>query len=457
MTQSSILRFATLMGLVMAKLRVSIPLVADAGVCLLIAASLALPYAKAAQMSAGPATGIYRQPSLALAPFPRLMGMNIGTANYLQPGVLNRITKLDIVILGFYPGWHENGRSMGDVVRVLRTMNPHLLIGQYTVLDGAYKEGLHWFDNDIARKLERRDWWLRTPSGHVAQWSAEYDNYDTNFTKWTHPDSKGRRYPQWLAEHDYKAFFKSGMFNIWYFDDVNYRPRLPFANWKQDGRMQESHSQSVEHAYRQGQADEWAAARQLDPNILFMGNADNDLHYPSFRNKLQGAFLEGLMGYKWSLMTWGGWGRVMRRYHAIFHNLAYPKIVGFNVAGSPRDYRFFRFAFASCLMDNGYFSFTDKKKMYTSVPWFDEYNIKLGQPTDPPQLQPWQNGVYRRRFQYGMALVNPTTEPRTVAIPPGYRRFYGQQDPRVNNGLPVSQLTLPPRDGIILVTLTTPP
>lgn len=387
-----------------------------------------------------------------LGSFPRLMGMNIGAANYLKPRILHRIIKLDIVILNFYPGWHEEWRSIRYVVQRLKTLNPRLLVGQYTDLDEAYTGGpAYWFNNDIAEKLRHRDWWLRGYSGHRVQWTTVNHTYEINFTRWTHPDSRGRRYPEWLAQRDYRTVFAKAPFDIWYFDDVNLRERVHYANWKQNGGMQNSYSSSVERAYRDGQADEWAEARRLDPNILLMGNADNNLHYQAYRNRLQGAFLEGLMGYRWSLMTYGGWDRMMHRYHAIFHNLAYPRIVGFNVAGSPKDYRFFRFAFASCLMDNGYFSFTNKKKIYTSVPWFDEYNVKLGQPLDPPQTKPWRNGVYRRRFQYGMVLLNPTGHTETVHLSPGYRRFRGAQDPRVNNGQPVSSLTLPARDGIVLI------
>jgi hypothetical protein len=38
-----------------------------------------------------------------------------------------------------------------------------------------------------------------------------------------------------------------------------------------------------------------------------------------------------------------------------------------------------------------------------------------------------------------------------VQIEPGWRRLLARQDPATNNGQPVTQLTLQPKDGIVLV------
>ena len=42
---------------------------------------------------------------------------------------------------------------------------------------------------------------------------------------------------------------------------------------------------------------------------------------------------------------------------------------------------------------------------------------------DPPQSRAYQNGVYMRRFENGMALVNPRGQwnADTVQIEPGYQ------------------------------------
>jgi putative glycosyl hydrolase-like family 15 (GHL15) protein len=82
---------------------------------------------------------------------------------------------------------------------------------------------------------------------------------------------------------------------------------------------------------------------------------------------------------------------------AVMQNTRAPKIVAFNVQG-PVDYRVFRYAYTSCLLDDGYFSFNDKVVMYSSVPWFDEYDFKLGEALSGPPAAAWSQGVWRRDF-----------------------------------------------------------
>jgi hypothetical protein len=60
--------------------------------------------------------------------------------------------------------------------------------------------------------------------------------------------------------------------------------------------------------------------------------------------------------------------------------------------------------------------------------------------------------VYRRNFEHGTVLVNPKGNgAKTVTIEAGYHRFQGNQAPAVNNGQPVTSVTLADRDGIFLV------
>lgn len=103
-------------------------------------------------------------------------------------------------------------------------------------------------------------------------------------------------------------------------------------------------------------------------------------------------------------------------------------------------------------MNNGYYSYTDQNKGYGSLPWFDEYDVSLGQPTQGVQTSPWSKGVYRRLFQKGMVLVNPTGSNVTVNVGYSYKRIAGRQDRSVNNGQAVNgNITIPAKDGIILV------
>jgi hypothetical protein len=390
--------------------------------------------------------------------FPRLMGMNIGEKHYHMPYYQQDLAKLDILILGFYKGWEpRKGYTHAAAVRDIQARNPRLLIGQYTVLNEARDVPNDNAMAEVVAKLGWNGWWLRDANGERVQWSRQYSAWETNFTQWAKPDANGERYPQWSMRRNYEAFFRDvPEMRIWYTDNVMHRPRVR-ADWDGDGMDDDPDDPRILAAWRQGYQAWWASIRVHHPDIWIVGNADSDLSEPEFAGQLDGAFLEGLMGKTWSLERRRGWAGMMQRYRDVGKHLRGPRIVGFNVWGNPNDYRFFRYAFASCLMGDGYFSFTDEKRGYSSVPWFDEYDVKLGKATSPTPSRPLRNGVWRRDFEHGVVLVNPGLLPQTVVLEPGLRHFAGKQAPERNNGLSVSPLSLPGKDGVVLIKSGTAP
>jgi hypothetical protein len=382
--------------------------------------------------------------------------MNIGAKNYDDSGYQAQLARLDAVILGFYPGWRSDtdGAVIRRAVQSMKAINPALKVGQYTILNEASEQTTNSANADLALKLDAMNWWLRDALTNAkTQWTTGYGAYDINQTEWASPDANGDRWPQWVAKrYNQKLFRPVPEFDIWYFDNVMTNSRVATANWKYDGLNWSSKDPTVAAAYRRGHAAEWQTAAAVAPGRLLMGNIDGDLSQPEYRGQLGAAFLEGLMGESYSMETWAGWLPMMQHYFAATANLRAPALVAFNVHGSPLDYRFFRYAFTSCLLGNAHFSFTDKAVGYSSVPWFDEYEVALGAPAEAASLSAWSNGVYRRRYDNAMVLVNPQTDPRTVTIEAGWRRLLAAQDPATNNGQAVTgTLTLPPKDGLILV------
>jgi len=403
--------------------------------------------------------GIFGLPVAAVAAattFPRLMSMNIGAKNYEDERYLQDMARMDIVILGFYRGWQPQGyadspsKAMRRVVREIKSLNPAILIGQYTILNEAYGNPNDVASKDLRDKLDANNWWLLNSAGRKVQWTAEYSAWETNFTHWTRPDAEGNRWPQWLAERNYTVFFRDiPEFDIVFLDNVMSNSRVT-ASFKADGRNASALDPEILAAHREGHVEYWNRIRKLQPKALLIGNTDNDLGNAQWRNQLDGAFLEALMGEHWSIERREGWGKMMERYRAVSQNTRQPRIIGFNVAGAVDDYRFFRYAYTSCLLDDGYFSYTDKARGYSSAPWFDEYDHKLGSALSAPPAAAWKAGIWRRDFQNGVVLVNPGAESRRVTIEPGLRRLAGKQDAAVNNGSAVGELTLGPRDGIVL-------
>ena len=389
------------------------------------------------------------------ASFPRLMGMNIGAKNYESAAYQAAMAKLDAVILGFYRGWHNGyaatpALAMRKAVQALKAINPKILVGQYTILGAALDDPNDTASLDVQTKLDAANWWLLNAAKRKVQYTREFGpTWEVNVSTWAPQDAKGERWPEWIAERNYKVFFRDiPELDIMFLDNVQ-NPRVA-ADWNLDGADEPLNSPAVLAANYAGHVAEWNRVRQLLPRVLLVGNTDNDLGNPEWKGRLDGGLLEGIMGEIWSIETRAGWPAAMARYRAVMQNTRAPKIVGFNVHGSPVDYRFFRYAYTSCLLDDGYFSFSDKAVMYSSVPWFDEYDFKLGQAVSGPPAAAWSQGVWRRDFQNGVVLVNPAIVSRKVTVGSGLRRLAGTQDPAFNDGAVVSQVTLGPKDGIVL-------
>ena len=383
------------------------------------------------------------------------MGMNIGAKNYQDADYQRDLARMDVVILGFYRGWQPDGYAptatlaMRKVVKAIKARNPRILVGQYTMLGEAYDDPDNPANRDMRDKLYTNNWWLLNAAGRKVQWTSQYRAWDVNLTTWSRADADGRRWPQWLAERDYAVFFRDiPELDIVFLDGVG-APRVT-ADWNLDGKDEDSNDPAVLAAHYAGHRAEWRRLRELAPKRLLIGNTDNDLANVEWQGQLDGGFLEALMGLNWSLETRGGWSRMMDRYRAVLQNTKPPKIVGFNVHGNPADYRFFRYAYTSCLLDDGYFSFTDSSRGYSSVPWFDEYDHKLGNALAPPPTKAWSQEVWRRDFQNGVVLVNPTSAAKTVKLEGGLARLAGKQDPATNSGASATEVTLAPKDGIVL-------
>lgn len=382
--------------------------------------------------------------------FPRLLGMNIGAKNYGDDDYLQRIARLDAVILGYYRGWKQGAMTIGDSVSRLKALNPKLLVGEYTILNESNNNPADTAQRDVQSKVNASGWWLRNTAGQQVQWTSTYNTWEINFTASALPDAAGQRYPQWLANRNAQALFSMAPFDIWYVDNVMRRPRVR-ADWTGRGIDKGGDDPATAAMWRQGYVAYVNAIRALRPSLIVMGNADGDLSEPEFSGLFDAVFLEGLMGETWSIEKTAGWPAMMARYLSVFTHLRPPRMVGFNVHGDPQDYRFFRLAYSSCLLGDGHFSFTNRAKGYSSVEWFDEYDQRLGAPLDPPPSQPGVGGVWRRRFEQGLVLVNPDPSAHYVDVGSGWSRLAGAQAPQINNALPVSgAFVMPPRDGLVL-------
>jgi hypothetical protein len=113
-----------------------------------------------------------------------------------------------------------------------------------------------------------------------------------------------------------------------------------------------------------------------------------------------------------------------------------------------------RFGLTVALMGDGYYAFDNGVFGHYVAWWYDEYDGAgrgvgwLGYPTGAPQLA---GGAMTRTFTNGLAIANPTSAPDSVRVPSGYRKLAGKQDPRHNDGAPVTgTLVVAAHDGYVL-------
>jgi hypothetical protein len=409
------------------------------------------------------------------ATFPRIGAYEIASAQrVVEPEFRQALSKHDIVILGMWRNWSGTGTvtntplTMRDVVvdikRRSAAAGKNIILGKYTVYNESFSSRSNGASRDRWDKLSsesgpgypvNNDWWARDKDGQVL--TSFESTWSTNVTDYVKRDANGFTWPEWAATRDYNEFFRDiPEFDMLFIDNWFHQPRIS-ADWNGDGSNDAKDAGWVQNAFREGLMSAVHRIRELNPRLMIMGNVDGHpvrgvgmLQEPEYKGQIAGLY-EGAIGRSWSHEKHHGWEVMMEQYQTTLAN-ARDNIVIMTVAGPAEDLVLMRYGLASCLMDDGYYYYTSKEDHYRSALWFDEFDVNLGRAIDPPQFEPWKNGVYRRRFENGMALVNPKGNgAQTIQIEDGYRRIAGRQDPVTNNGRPVSSVTIAERDGLILV------
>jgi hypothetical protein len=397
-------------------------------------------------------------------PFPRLAVSWVGHQTYGDPAVQAQLAHGDIALIGAWPGWRTNYTSSGTgiepVLQNIKAINPNILVFEYiknNEIDGTI--ATNGADSDLFNKLSAMNWYLYPvgTSGTPVP-SAWAGSTEINNTTFTHPDSNGDNWLSWFAKWAVRTLYAPApSFDGFVVDNVFTKSRVN-GDWQRNGTDVSSNSPQAGQWIRQGYASFFGTLHSLMPGKFQIGNIADWVQpgaiLTEYQGKLDGGGMEGMIGYSWSIETWGGWHSMMNGYHQAMAALGGPKLGIFCQVGDPTDYQSFRYGFTSTLMDDGYYAFNSMAGKNGDFPWFDEYNYqhKLGAAISSPSTTAWQNGVYRRDFANGIALVNPKGNgTQTVTLETNYKRITGTQAPSVNSGQTVLTLRLQDRDGIILL------
>jgi Hypothetical glycosyl hydrolase family 15 len=395
-------------------------------------------------------------------PFPRIGGIQIGgSKDYNDPTYQAELARQSVMVLGYAPGYRPGGESMATVVQQIKAINPDALVFLYTDIDALTPAGTD-AESPLRDKINAMNWWLSDGSSAATTTLADVvpsfygHGEDTiNNSPYTPKDSSGYDSIDWITRWYVSNYYTpnpdiDGLFQ----DNVFVRPRVA-GDWYEDGVVLASSDPKAAAALQAGYERWFQLARQLMPGKYQIGNIGSWASYgvpAGYEGMADGGEIEALIGKSYSIETWGGWQAMENEYYTIMSAVNSPKLVIFNQWGDPTDYQSMRYGLASCLMNDGYYSFTSLSGGYSGVVWFDEYNANLGDSTGAPPTGAWQKGVWRRDFTNGIALVNPKGNgPQTVTLETPFVKLSGTQDPAVNNGATVTQVTLQDRDGIILL------
>ena len=393
--------------------------------------------------------------------FPRVGGIQIGSPfNYNDPTYQAQLAKQSVAILADYPTLAPGGMSMQTVATRIKAINPNTLVFVYTNANqmrpdqalgtptwGAYRAA-----------VDANKWWLYSDKGLSALVSSGWggaDNWAINTTLFTPKDKNGNTWMDWMTQFYVNNYAKPApALDGFFMDNVFWRPYIN-GDWNRDGVIDSQTDPKVQAWFRQGYARYFSLLKTLMPGKYQLGNIGDwgapDSTLTEYQGLANGGVLEGYIGKSWSVETWGGWAATLAQYRKVMSAVAAPKLVIFNQWGSQTDYQGMRYGLGTCLLDDGYYSFTDNTQQYYGVVWFDELDQKLGAGLTKPTAA-WQKGVWRRDFDNGIVLVNPKGNgPQTVTLETSYIKIRGTQDPVVNNGQTVTTVTLKDRDGIILL------
>jgi hypothetical protein len=388
-------------------------------------------------------------------PFPRIGGTYISSPqNYDDPSYQKDLAKVDVSILSIYPGWEKTHGSMDKVAKNIKAMNPNTRVFVYVIAESFYDPTpVAW--TEWAAKVNKEKWWLLSGSSKVLS-DFGHDTYVLNVSTQGRKDSSGNLFGQWYANYVTNLFVKPNpTLDGLYTDNMFWKPRRD-GDWNLDGKVDSQNDATVQKWYRGGNRLYAEALKKAAPGKLQLANLADWIQPQAVLTEYNGVFnggiLEGMIGKSYSVETRNGWAEMMKGYRKAMAALAAPKLAIFTQAGNPTDYQAMRYGLTSTLMDDGYFYFFNEKKSYTGVVWFDEYDAKLGAATSSPATKAYQNGVYRRDFENGIALVNPKGNgPQEVTLEGDFVKLKGTQDSGVNNGQTVRKVTLKDRDGIILM------
>lgn len=352
-----------------------------------------------------------------------------------------KLAKFDLLIVSA-----EQGVVRKSVLQKIRQLNPKIILLAYVPSQSTNDSWKEYPANQLYGNFQMNDsWWLRDTAGRqISDWprlhntdlSQGWSDYMINYVK-------GNILSQGLWD---------GVFYDMFYDSIADRNHGDI-DLDHDGVRDDKNWANAQWLSRMSYLLSASQQRLGVKYIMINGNS-----IPSLQSMTNGRMYEN---YPTPWEAGGSWSGIMTGLKRNQSLNAKPQLYVFNAntanSGNQKDYRRMRFGFASSLMlDNVYFSFDYGDKDHNQIWWYDEYGVNLGNSQATPisqngQVQFNASDIWRRDYEHGIALVNPSGNSQTIDLGNDYEKIIGKQDPLTNNGQITQSVTVPAHDGLIMM------
>jgi hypothetical protein len=444
--------------------------------------------------------------------FPQIGVQTYSGSQYFAPANDAQLAQYGLVVLGGnYVYWPElQGRSRDEIVVSLKSQT-HTGRNALTPLVFQYENAIEmdlaspWFPEWTSAVI-RNNWFVYQlgAAGAISDsvWDASLVLANPNHVVGTDPSSG--LYPYGLlANLLYQRYYlgtgsggaamASTHLNGYFLDNMSQENvAASAADWERNGTNPSRTDPAATAAVTLGKADYPAQIAVLDPNLIAGGNteAGYDMSPAAVGglgmtwSNLSGQLGLGMQQFEWgtaggqnNVLNCCGFAAAMSWYQTLESNIKPGGYVLMTGGVLATDYQLVRYSLGLTLMRNGWavyaisntgFDIIDPNVVST-YPVFDEFwggtldtAGYLGAASTTvqgaEQSGPWLQGVWRRDFANGIALVNPDTNgTQTVQLGGTFYHLIGSQVPNINNGTAVSSVTIAAGDGVILLRRPPPP
>jgi len=354
---------------------------------------------------------------------------------------MQELAKWDLLILDM-----ENQITNPSKLKKIRELNPDIIILAYVTSQEIRVDargGPSVMRDRLARGIP--DQWYLTNSKSVpfSFWPGTHMLNVTNYA----PVVEGRRFNEYLADFVASEIISTGLWDGVFYDNA-WKDVSWFTGTDVDYDRSNTPDGSVDAKWYEGMVALYGYTRaKVASNIIIVGNG----HTEGYVEALNGKMIENFEEYRWE--------DVMRVY-ALNQSVKYRptiNIINANTGNTenPRNYRAMRYGLASALLEDGYYSFDYGDKDHARTWYYDEYDVSLGtalgKSNSGSGALEYTADIWSRNFENGIAVVNSTNETKTVALNGEYEKIHGTQDTVTNDGSIVSEVTLAPKDGLVLL------